>query len=175
MVIYCVAPRPRCHGQQSLCLRFVCGRDENKSLQRRAFAVRAVAWVCAAQSSQKLSCLALSAVAFDRIGRNPSNALTSASTRRRWRRILHVFPSRRRSPIYIFIDLSPYLVPCSPDICAPANIRPAPLPKSSSRTCVLGQKVEVHVVKGGSVAEWLACWTQAQKGPGSNRSRDAVG
>ena len=29
--------------------------------------------------------------------------------------------------------------------------------------------------KDGSVAEWLACWTQAQKGPGSNRSRDAVG
>ena len=28
---------------------------------------------------------------------------------------------------------------------------------------------------GGSVDEWLACWTQAQKGPGSNRSRDAVG
>ena len=27
----------------------------------------------------------------------------------------------------------------------------------------------------GSVAEWLACWTHAQKGPGSNRSRDAVG
>ena len=24
---------------------------------------------------------------------------------------------------------------------------------------------------GGSVAEWLACWTQAQKDPGSNRSR----
>ena len=22
----------------------------------------------------------------------------------------------------------------------------------------------------GSVAEWLACWTQAQKGPGSNYS-----
>ena len=22
----------------------------------------------------------------------------------------------------------------------------------------------------GSLAEWLACWTQAQKGPGSNRS-----
>jgi len=27
----------------------------------------------------------------------------------------------------------------------------------------------------GSVAEWLARWTQAQKGLGSNRSRDAVG
>jgi len=25
------------------------------------------------------------------------------------------------------------------------------------------------------IAEWLACRTQAQKGPGSNRSRDAVG
>ena len=22
--------------------------------------------------------------------------------------------------------------------------------------------------------EWLECWTQSQKGPGSNRSRDAV-
>ena len=29
--------------------------------------------------------------------------------------------------------------------------------------------------EGGSVAEWLACWTQAQKGPGSNHSREAVG
>ena len=28
---------------------------------------------------------------------------------------------------------------------------------------------------GGSVVEWLACWTRAQKGPGSNRSRDTVG
>jgi len=27
----------------------------------------------------------------------------------------------------------------------------------------------------GSIAEWLACWTQAQKGPGSNRSRDTFG
>jgi len=29
-------------------------------------------------------------------------------------------------------------------------------------------------VAGGSVADWLACWT-LQKGPGSNRSCDAVG
>jgi len=29
--------------------------------------------------------------------------------------------------------------------------------------------------KGGWVAEWIACWTQAQEGLGSNRSRDAVG
>jgi len=28
---------------------------------------------------------------------------------------------------------------------------------------------------GGAVAEWLACWTQAQNGPGSNHSRDTVG
>ena len=31
------------------------------------------------------------------------------------------------------------------------------------------------LLTGGSVAEWLACWTQAQKGPGLNRNRDAVG
>jgi len=29
-------------------------------------------------------------------------------------------------------------------------------------------------ISGGSVAEWIECWTQAQKGLGSNRSRDAV-
>ena len=34
--------------------------------------------------------------------------------------------------------------------------------------------VYVHT-RGGSVAEWLVCWTQAQKGQGSNRSREAVG
>ena len=28
---------------------------------------------------------------------------------------------------------------------------------------------------GGSVAEWLACWTQAQMGLGSNRSHNGVG
>ena len=33
----------------------------------------------------------------------------------------------------------------------------------------------LYVTTGGSVAEWLACWTQAQKGLGSNRSLDAVG
>ena len=34
--------------------------------------------------------------------------------------------------------------------------------------------IALPVHQGGSVAEWLACWTQVQKGPGSNRSRDAV-
>jgi len=29
--------------------------------------------------------------------------------------------------------------------------------------------------QGGSVAEWLACWTLVLNGLGSNRSRDAVG
>jgi len=32
-----------------------------------------------------------------------------------------------------------------------------------------------ELLLGGSVAERLACWTQAQKGPGTNRSRDSVG
>ena len=30
-------------------------------------------------------------------------------------------------------------------------------------------------VVGGSVDEWLACWTRAQYGPGSSHSHDAVG
>jgi len=30
----------------------------------------------------------------------------------------------------------------------------------------------LHYILGGSVAEWLVCWTQAQKGLGSNRSRN---
>jgi len=33
----------------------------------------------------------------------------------------------------------------------------------------------ITILLGGSVSEWLACWTQARKGMGSNRSRDAVG
>ena len=35
--------------------------------------------------------------------------------------------------------------------------------------------IHYYCSKGGSVIELLACWTQAQKGPGLNRSRDAVG
>jgi len=31
------------------------------------------------------------------------------------------------------------------------------------------------VTRDGSVAEWIVCWTQAQKSLGSNRSHDAVG
>ena len=41
--------------------------------------------------------------------------------------------------------------------------------------CTLFQELDPGRRGGDLVAEWLACWTQAQKGPGSNRSRDAVG
>ena len=34
--------------------------------------------------------------------------------------------------------------------------------------------LNLEVSQGGWVAEWLACWTQAQKGRDSNRSRDDV-
>ena len=33
-------------------------------------------------------------------------------------------------------------------------------------------QIRLTLLHGGSVAEWLACWTPVQKGPGSNRSRD---
>ena len=44
------------------------------------------------------------------------------------------------------------------------------------RAELVEQKMQHHSASSaGSVAEWLACWTQARKGLGSNRSRDAVG
>jgi len=39
----------------------------------------------------------------------------------------------------------------------------------SRHTCCTGI---THTQQRGSAAEWLACWTQAQKGPSSDRSRD---
>ena len=40
---------------------------------------------------------------------------------------------------------------------------------------IRAQLLHQGVLLAGSVTEWLACWTRAQKDPGSNRSRDAVG
>jgi len=48
-------------------------------------------------------------------------------------------------------------------------------PRTHARTHAVQSCDFKYVNIVGSVAEWLACWTQAQKGPGSNRSRDAVG
>jgi len=44
-------------------------------------------------------------------------------------------------------------------------------------TSILGLKLGLMLglgEEGGSVAEWLVCWTHAQNGLGSNRSRDAI-
>ena len=49
-----------------------------------------------------------------------------------------------------------------------------PLHRPCTASCA-GSVNKRSLSLGGSVAEWLACWTQAQKGPDSNRSRDAVG
>jgi len=48
------------------------------------------------------------------------------------------------------------------------------LPLSISYLFRIGVIVIAYLISG-LVAEWLACWTQAQKGPLSNCSRDAVG
>jgi len=37
----------------------------------------------------------------------------------------------------------------------------------NGRCCFHFSNIGATVVLGGSVAEWLACWTQTQKGPGS--------
>ena len=50
-----------------------------------------------------------------------------------------------------------------------------PVTAISSRAAVRRPcTVAGFILPDGSVAEWLACWTQAQKGLGSNRSHDAV-
>ena len=41
--------------------------------------------------------------------------------------------------------------------------------------CVLCLWNGMYTTNGGLAAVWLACWTQAQKGLGSNRTHDAVG
>jgi len=41
--------------------------------------------------------------------------------------------------------------------------------RSAAARIALQVTWSVRIFMGGSVAEWLACWTQAQKGPGSNR------
>ena len=50
-------------------------------------------------------------------------------------------------------------------------------PAAGSQSALAAAPLSQHNAPygGDSVAEWLACWTQAQKGLGSNRSRDAVG
>jgi len=47
--------------------------------------------------------------------------------------------------------------------------------KSMRAVKLCTNKILQFLTGGGSVAEWLACWIQVQKGPDSNRSRDAVG
>jgi len=67
-----------------------------------------------------------------------------------------------------------------------ANLLPSPSAKKFENWLISAEVIGKSLVPlfflthsvyttGGLVAEWLACWTQAQKGPGSNRSRDAVG
>jgi len=38
----------------------------------------------------------------------------------------------------------------------------------------IGGNAAGSTMVGSSTTVWLACWTQAQKGPGSDRSCDAV-
>jgi len=44
----------------------------------------------------------------------------------------------------------------------------------SQLTAKIAENEQLKTQVGGSVAEWLACRTQAQKSTGSNRSRGAI-
>jgi len=61
----------------------------------------------------------------------------------------------------------------------PVNLRTRyllPINTSYSLTYLLAYLLSFffNFVATGTVAEWLVCWTQAQKGPGSNRSHDVI-
>ena len=76
-------------------------------------------------------------------------------------------------------------VTCGLTACTPGSTPGPTLGNEYGKTLIYvthlqGAQVTLIVViyfqtQGGSVAEWLARWTQAQLGPGSNLSRDAVG
>ena len=55
------------------------------------------------------------------------------------------------------------------------HVRTHGLRKKDELLIILPTLLMGYATTSGSVAEWLECWTQAQKGPGSNRSRDTVG
>jgi len=95
------------------------------------------------------------------------------------------------------VEFDPYELTGSPQPSGPSDIRPGDRPDNE---CLLYKKESVprneeewneftfvekthwgyytwprSVHSTTLVAEWLACWTQAQKSLGSNHSRDAVG
>jgi len=75
------------------------------------------------------------------------------------------FPAAEQQVADVEVDGSRYF-----DVLAGVHRRRRPTFCSNS-----SREITPTGTKGGSVAEWLACWTQAQKGPGSNRSRDRSG
>jgi len=60
------------------------------------------------------------------------------------------------------------------------SVMPRSVTESALSLCLITLTIPVLTARickpvGGLVAEWLACWTQAQKGLGSNRSYDVAG
>jgi len=62
-----------------------------------------------------------------------------------------------------------------PDANDPREMQPTAAERRHTISMCDWTENDRATIKGGSVAEWLACWTQAQKGLGSNRSHDDVG
>jgi len=97
-------------------------------------------------------------------------------------RIAHVLYDRRRSSIIhatpharAAVDLSRWMHKQTHTPIRRNTTAAAAKTQSRQQLNKLSRIIVPTTDRGGSVAEWLACWTQAQKGPGSNRGRDAVG
>jgi len=78
-----------------------------------------------------------------------------------------------------FYEASPFDEPCNThEQCSPSGLLWCDTSSVSTGECKARYLYHhrhiysgYHTTMSGSVAKWLACWTQAQKGPGSNRSR----
>jgi len=80
---------------------------------------------------------------------------------------------RGAAPCPVTLRLRLFHVAYSCSLCAKHDVVHKPEIYNVSQRHKGGPKKIVNA--GGSVAKWLACWTQAQKGMASNCSRDAIG
>jgi len=103
-------------------------------------------------------------------GRNETDAQNCKASAFGFKALYNIFTCYKRDAFTLCFGVRAILA--DSDMCA----RPAISHSSCCHqmACFKAKMRQIRFLRRG-VAEWLACWTQAQKGLGSNRSRDAAG
>jgi len=95
---------------------------------------------------------------------------TSSGNQASWFKICYqIYDREYRLPFFGVSRSEPVIVPFRGTIQRVFSSR-----ASVSANYLVQNNHKIVVILGGSVAEWLACRTQARKSTGSNRSRGAV-